>query len=328
LKVGADGTIYVADARQIKEIDTSGLVTIRGRFSEGFAVDKEGVFFGADFSIIARMGTDGVSTVIAGGGQSSPLDPTWDVDSIGSAARLSGNKALEVDPNGNIFVVSLNNTLRKVTPTRVVTTLAGIAGSTDEIADGLGSEARFDWPTDIALGKDGVIFVLDRRRTIRECRRAAPPSIIAQPTSVACASGHNAMLRVTIGGNPEPSLQWYKDSVPLEGATSATLVLTNVQSADAGLYSVAISNVIDRVTSESIILQVSPVLVACERVQAGLRLSVFGAPNTAHIIEASTDLRTWTEATGITTDATGVAHLEIRPSNLENASFYRATPRS
>jgi hypothetical protein len=64
-------------------------------------------------------------------------------DGAGTAARFNGPAGVAVDSAGNVYVAdSGNGTIRKVTPTGVVTTLAGLAGSQGS-ADGTGSDARF-----------------------------------------------------------------------------------------------------------------------------------------------------------------------------------------
>ena len=65
---------------------------------------------------------------------------------------------------GNVYVADTdNNTIRKVTPAGVVTTLAGQAG-TSGTNDGTGSAARFYDPFGVAVDSAGNVYVADYRQ--------------------------------------------------------------------------------------------------------------------------------------------------------------------
>src|SRR5437016_13960812 len=70
-------------------------------------------------------------------------DYTSGADGTGGAARFNSPRAAAVDSTGNVYIADTqNHTIRKVTSTGVVTTLAGLAQSYGS-ADGTGSAARF-----------------------------------------------------------------------------------------------------------------------------------------------------------------------------------------
>jgi hypothetical protein len=75
------------------------------------------------------------------------------------------------------------------------------------------------------------------------------PSITAQPVSVTINTGGNAVFRVEASGSPQPSYQWNLNGTPVAGATSASLSVANAQAANAGNYTVVVSNALGSVTS-------------------------------------------------------------------------------
>jgi DNA-binding beta-propeller fold protein YncE len=84
-------------------------------------------------------------------------------DGTGSLARFYQPWGLAVDGVGNIYVAdTLNQTIRKMSPAGVVTTLAGVVGSTG-FNDGTANVALFSRPTSVAVNSAGtVVYVADR----------------------------------------------------------------------------------------------------------------------------------------------------------------------
>lgn len=85
-----------------------------------------------------------------------------------------------------------------------------------------------------------------------------PASIIAQPQSRSGFEGSAVALRVVAGGVRPLHLQWLHQGTPIPDATNATLLITNVQAADAGTYQVAVTNAFGSVTSSVVSLAVDP----------------------------------------------------------------------
>src|SRR5262249_20069403 len=90
-------------------------------------------------------------------------------DGIGRSAQFCFPRSAAVDSAGNIFTADSDcATIRKVTPTGAVTTLAGLAGNPGA-EDGNGSAARFNNPSGLVLDTAETLYVADRNnQTIRK----------------------------------------------------------------------------------------------------------------------------------------------------------------
>ena len=76
------------------------------------------------------------------------------------------------------------------------------------------------------------------------------PAIVTEPQNVNVSSGQNATFTVAPNGTLPLSYQWYHNlNTPVANGTNAMLTLTNVQDADAGGYSVVITNNYGSITS-------------------------------------------------------------------------------
>ncbi|MBI5766902.1 MAG: immunoglobulin domain-containing protein [Verrucomicrobia bacterium] len=91
---------------------------------------------------------------------------------------------------------------------------------------------------------------------------ATRPVITAPPPSLSALAGASVSLSVGAGGTPPFTYQWLKDGGPIAGATSATLGLSNLQAAQAGAYSVVVSNAHGSATSAAATVSLAAAAVA------------------------------------------------------------------
>jgi hypothetical protein len=127
--------------------------------------------------------------------------------------------------------------------------------------------------TEIRLGStqpaistfQGLVEVLDAGGTVRFSNSVGLPFIVRQPFSRHVEAGAALTLSVEAGGAVPISYQWYRNDVPLPGATSATLVLQNVQHAQGGQYHVVVSNAAGAVRSRDASVVVLTTLVDAYR---------------------------------------------------------------
>ncbi|MGH7945671.1 MAG: endonuclease [Opitutaceae bacterium] len=86
----------------------------------------------------------------------------------------------------------------------------------------------------------------------------ASPQIINQLEVADATAGGSTLLFVSATGRPAPAYQWFKDSVTVAGATSATLSIAVVSAGDAGSYTATATNALGQAQSTPIELTVRP----------------------------------------------------------------------
>jgi sugar lactone lactonase YvrE len=171
----AQGNIYVTEKlnQRIRKITPSGDVsTIAGDGTPGYAdgpantarfynpsgicLDKQGNIYVADQynQRIRKISLSGEVSTYAGSGIQGYVDGKSDT------AKFNYPRGICADSKGNIYVAEEENqVIRKITPSGVVTTLAGkgILG----YADGKGSDAMFLNPTGVTLDNVGNIYAVE-----------------------------------------------------------------------------------------------------------------------------------------------------------------------
>jgi hypothetical protein len=84
-----------------------------------------------------------------------------------------------------------------------------------------------------------------------------PLQIVSQPASVTVCAGIDVTFSVFAGGLPRPQYQWLFNGVPLSGANSPQLTISNPQATNAGTYAARISNGTNLLVSSNAVLTVS-----------------------------------------------------------------------
>jgi len=125
----------------------------------GLVVDSSKNIFMTDSQThrIFKILPSGSYSIFAGTGFSA-----GSADGTGAAARFNGITGITIDSSNNLYASDTgNNTIRKITPAGVVTTIAGTAGSSGS-TDAAGSSARFNSPWDIDIDAAGNLYIADR----------------------------------------------------------------------------------------------------------------------------------------------------------------------
>ncbi len=131
----------------------------------GVVQDSAGNIYTSDqpSHTIRKISVDGQVTTFAGlAGQEGSAD------GVGAAARFARPAGMAIDSAGFLYVADNNNhTIRKISPSGVVTTFAGASGQPGAV-DAVGVAARFAFPTGLALAPNGDLYVADGNPSVRK----------------------------------------------------------------------------------------------------------------------------------------------------------------
>ncbi len=166
-------------------------------------------------------------------------------------------------------------------------------------------------------------------RVSANLRILAAPVIETQPQSVTVFPGGSGVFSVVASGAEPLHYRWfYNTNTELPDATGSTLDLPFVELADAGAYSVTVSNPAGSVSSQPATLRV---LVESEIVQVWQTNGVFAlafttVPGLRYTVDFKGDLNlsTWSVLPGaVKLLGTGSPLTVQEPGPLEQTRFYR-----
>jgi sugar lactone lactonase YvrE len=178
--VDSAGNLYIADHNnyRIRKITPGGVIsTIAGNGSPGYsgdfgpatsakisadgvAVDSAGNLYIVDgsYSHIRKVGLAGIIRTVAGtnppgyGGDGGP----------GTLANLNDPTGVAVDSAGNLFIVDYGNgRIRMVTPSGIISTVAGNGTQGFSGDGGPAISAQLNKPSSVAVDSEGNLFIAD-----------------------------------------------------------------------------------------------------------------------------------------------------------------------
>jgi sugar lactone lactonase YvrE len=206
LATDSAGNVYVADTfnNSIRKITSGGVVSIYASksfilgavgsyvaqydycYPTGVALDSSGNVYASEtwYNAIIKITTTGISHASVVAGASETFGST---DGTGRAARFNHPSSIATNSDGEIYVTDTNNsTIRKITPSGVVSTLAGTAGIFGS-ADGAGAAASFRGPGGVATDSVGNVYVADMGNNT--VRKLTPDGVVTTLAGEASVSG-------------------------------------------------------------------------------------------------------------------------------------------
>jgi hypothetical protein len=238
-----------------------------------------------------------------------------------------------VDSAGNVYVAdTYNDTIRKVTPGGVVTTLAGWAGSWGS-ADGTGSAAQFSNPCGVAVDSAGNVYVAD---TGNNAIRIGTTNTCPDAPTIDLTVGPVGQLR-QLDTSPQTAVAWQWSVIRDPAGSSASLSAANIRNstftpdvADLYVFRLEATNAAGANCIRTLAFTAvpGPPSILLNDGSCGVRSNHFGFNLRANlgqfvVVETSTDLVNWTALATNTVSASPFYFSDPAPPNSP-CRFYRA----
>ena len=278
MTVDSAGNLFIADSsnNRIRKVDTNGTITtVAGNGTSGFS-GFSGVATNMMLSFPSSVTMDNAGNLLIADRNNSricKLTTTAPISLTNMTLTLNkisnnnvGNYSVVVSNFGGSVtsrVAALNMPAFIISQPQGLTVAAAGLATFNVTVGGTGpfgyqwtfSGTNIDWATNSALtltniqpGQAGAYTVVVSNQFGSVTNSSAvlnvvPLIITSQPQGQSAGWTSNVLFSVTVSGQGPFSYQWQFQNVNITGATKSTLVLTNVQPGQSGLYSVIVSNI-------------------------------------------------------------------------------------
>jgi uncharacterized repeat protein (TIGR03803 family) len=321
LTLGNDGNFYGTTAGSgssgylgnVFKVTTNGVLTSLLTFSKtngsnpesALTLGSDGAFYGTTlhggitnstypngFGTIFKVTTNGALTTLVSFAYTNGAFPLAAL-ALGNDGNFYGTTAGNQSACiGNVFELTTNGDLISLV------TFANTNGASPQAPLTLGSDGNFYGTTFygglVPAGPNGwgygTVF-----KFYLATQPLPPPSISIQPQPMSVTNGHAASFFVMAYGVPSLAYQWQFNGTNLNGATNPTLTLQNAFPANAGNYTVAVTNVFGSVTSNPALLTVLPLGITAPTMLAScqFQFSFDTATGVNYAVQYSTNFMQW-----------------------------------